>query len=164
MTKTSHVDSPWTRLKWTRKFPIENLFNPLQPPPPSVLIQLWGITCERQLRALNMSKNTKHVNVMVVSRGVIILSLIWKGNRKRSHKKWSLKIVLYGKNNRMWWSNKSWPAEFAVSDFIGGMASVYIPSSISDRHSLRFGRSRWLRACNSHTKPMSRHFRRLIYF
>lgn len=36
MTKTSHVDSPWTRLKWTRKFPIENLFNPLQPPLPSL--------------------------------------------------------------------------------------------------------------------------------
>jgi len=126
MTKTSQVDSPWTRLKWTRKFLIENLFHPLQPP--SVLIQLWRITCERQLRALNMSKNTKHVNVMVVSRGVIILSLIWKGNRKRLDRKFSLKIVLDDKNNRMWWSNKSWPAEFAVSDFVGGMASVYMSS------------------------------------
>ena len=26
------------------------------------------------------------------------------------------------------------------------------------------GRSRWVGACNSHTKPMSRHFYRLIYF
>ena len=35
------------------------------------------LTCERQLSALNMSKNTKHVNVMVVSRGVMTLSLIY---------------------------------------------------------------------------------------
>ena len=34
---------------------------------------------ERQERALNMSKNTKQVKVMVVSRGVIILSSIWGG-------------------------------------------------------------------------------------
>lgn len=31
-------------------------------------------TCERELRALNMSKKTKQVKVMVVSRGVITLS------------------------------------------------------------------------------------------
>lgn len=35
------------------------------------------LTCERQLSALNMSKNTKHVNVIVVSRGVMTLSLIY---------------------------------------------------------------------------------------
>lgn len=35
------------------------------------------LTCERQLSALNMSKNTKQVNVMVVSRGVMTLSLIY---------------------------------------------------------------------------------------
>ena len=34
-------------------------------------------TCDRQLSALNMSKNTKQVKVIVVSLGVIILSLIW---------------------------------------------------------------------------------------
>jgi hypothetical protein len=38
--------------------------------------RMW-YTCDRQLRALNMSKNTKQVNVIVVSLGVIILSLIW---------------------------------------------------------------------------------------
>ena len=36
------------------------------------------LTCDRQLSALNISKNTKHVNVIVVSRGVIMLSLICK--------------------------------------------------------------------------------------
>ena len=38
---------------------------------------------ERQERALNMSKNTKQVKVMVVSRGVIILSSIWGGGGGR---------------------------------------------------------------------------------
>lgn len=32
------------------------------------------VTCERELSALNMSKKTKQVKVMVVSRGVISLS------------------------------------------------------------------------------------------
>ena len=34
------------------------------------------LTCDLQLSALNMSKNTKHVNVIVVSRGVILPSAI----------------------------------------------------------------------------------------
>ena len=33
-------------------------------------------TCERQLKALNISKKTKHVNVIVVSRAVILSSII----------------------------------------------------------------------------------------
>lgn len=36
------------------------------------------LTCDRQLNALNISKKTKQVNVMVVSRGVTMLSLICK--------------------------------------------------------------------------------------
>ena len=40
------------------------------------IVHMSGVTCERQLNALNISKNTKHVNVIVVSRGVILLSLI----------------------------------------------------------------------------------------
>jgi hypothetical protein len=43
---------------------------------PTYRYQVLEPTCDRQLNALNMSKNTKHVNVMVVSRGVILLSLI----------------------------------------------------------------------------------------
>ena len=43
------------------------------------------LTCDRQLSALNISKNTKHVNVMVVSRGVIMLSLICE-KKKYKHK------------------------------------------------------------------------------
>ena len=43
------------------------------------------LTCDRQLSALNISKNTKHVNVMVVSRGVIMLSLICKKNINTKH-------------------------------------------------------------------------------
>lgn len=39
---------------------------------------------DRQLKALNMSKNTKQVNVIVVSRGVTTLSLNWK----REGQKW----------------------------------------------------------------------------
>ena len=42
-----------------------------------------GPTWERELRALNMSKNTKQVNVMVVSRGVISLSRSWERRRTR---------------------------------------------------------------------------------
>ena len=37
---------------------------------------------DRQLKALNMSKNTKQVNVIVVSRGVTTLSLNWKRESK----------------------------------------------------------------------------------
>ena len=40
------------------------------------------VTCERELRALNMSKKTKQVKVMVVSRGVITLSCNWKHKDK----------------------------------------------------------------------------------
>ena len=36
-----------------------------------------NFTCDLQLIALNISKNTKHVNVIVVSLGVILLSLIY---------------------------------------------------------------------------------------
>ena len=38
------------------------------------------LACERELRALNMSKNTKQVNVMVVSRAVIWPSSIMSQN------------------------------------------------------------------------------------
>ncbi len=46
------------------------------------ILLIFGVanTCDRELRALNISKNTKQVNVMVVSRGVISLSRSWKKN------------------------------------------------------------------------------------
>ena len=37
---------------------------------------LYVLTCDRQLRALNISKRTKQVKVIVVSRGVIFSSSI----------------------------------------------------------------------------------------
>ena len=42
------------------------------------------LVCDRQLRALNMSKKTKQVNVIVVSRGVTILSLSCSRQKKTS--------------------------------------------------------------------------------
>lgn len=46
-----------------------------------------GLTCERELRALNMSNRTKQVKVMVVSRGVITLSCNWNRNRKSARER-----------------------------------------------------------------------------
>jgi len=50
-----------------------------------VVVVVVVITCDRQLRALNMSKNTKQVNVMVVSRRVILSSASWN-QRITTHK------------------------------------------------------------------------------
>ena len=41
-------------------------------------------TCDLQLRALNMSKRTKQVKVIVVSLGVTLLSLNWKYTQTRA--------------------------------------------------------------------------------
>lgn len=50
---------------------------------------IWktDFVCERQLRALNMSKKTKQVKVIVVSRGVTILSLSWKHETEKKKRK-----------------------------------------------------------------------------
>jgi hypothetical protein len=58
------------------------------------LQQKVSYTCDRQLRALNMSKNTKQVNVIVVSLGVIILSLIWNTTKKKYYKSETKNIFL----------------------------------------------------------------------
>ena len=44
---------------------------------PSSLITTLALTCDRQLKALNISKRTKQVKVIVVSRGVMTPSSIW---------------------------------------------------------------------------------------
>lgn len=59
--------------------------NPGQKIFPRSLRCVWQFTCDRELRALNISKKTKQVKVMVVSRGVITLSCNWKTNRKYSN-------------------------------------------------------------------------------
>ena len=41
-----------------------------------IKVLLQHLTCDLQLRALNISKNTKHVKVIVVSRAVILSSII----------------------------------------------------------------------------------------
>ena len=63
LRKQGHVTVPWT--VWG------NIGN-----------RIMCCTMERQERALNMSKKTKQVKVMVVSLGVIILSSICRGRER----------------------------------------------------------------------------------
>ena len=56
------------------------------------------LTAERQLSALNMSKKTKQVKVIVVSRGVILLSLIW--NTTKTMKQNPIIIIIISNNHK----------------------------------------------------------------